>query len=308
MKLLRRLHLYLGLFLFPWALLYGVSAFLFNHPATFSEQPMVQFGPSVLKGTPFENRPSPGKIAEEVVRKLNESQKPEVPYELAGEAKFNREFAFATIKAEGRTLGLLIDPKTGSGTVRETVPVKPKSDPPFLVGRLKQEQRTKTSPPAPISNPNGLFLDESPAENLKGSIPTILERTGFPSGEVTVTSMPEIAFPIRAEGRVWLAVYNPMTGSVEGTPNEELPTSELGWRSFMLRLHKAHGYPGETNGRWWWAVVVDAMAVVLVFWGLSGLLMWWQIKSTRILGLIVLVVSAVAATSLGVAMYAAMRG
>ena len=99
-----------------------------------------------------------------------------------------------------------------------------------------------------------------------------------------------------------------MTGSVEGTPNEDVTPPELGVRKFLLRLHTAHGYPGETNGRWWWAVIVDATAIVLVFWGLSGLLMWWQLKSTRVWGLIVLVLSAASATALGLAMYAAIRG
>ena len=41
---LRRVHLYFGLLLFPWALLYGVTAFLFNHPTAFSEQPTTTFG------------------------------------------------------------------------------------------------------------------------------------------------------------------------------------------------------------------------------------------------------------------------
>jgi hypothetical protein len=31
LQVLRRSHLYLGLALFPWAILYGVTAFLFNH-------------------------------------------------------------------------------------------------------------------------------------------------------------------------------------------------------------------------------------------------------------------------------------
>ena len=37
MRLVRRVHLYSGLFLVPLVLLYGVTAFLFNHPAAFSE-------------------------------------------------------------------------------------------------------------------------------------------------------------------------------------------------------------------------------------------------------------------------------
>src|SRR5690606_14818028 len=31
-KIVRRIHLYLGLLMFPWLLLFGVSGMLFNHP------------------------------------------------------------------------------------------------------------------------------------------------------------------------------------------------------------------------------------------------------------------------------------
>jgi len=43
MHLVRRTHLYLGLFLFPWAILYGVTGFLFNHPTLFADAPTTHF-------------------------------------------------------------------------------------------------------------------------------------------------------------------------------------------------------------------------------------------------------------------------
>ena len=36
LRLIRRIHLYTGLFMTPWVFLYGVSGFLFNHPGAFS--------------------------------------------------------------------------------------------------------------------------------------------------------------------------------------------------------------------------------------------------------------------------------
>ena len=41
------------------------------------------------------------------------------------------------------------------------------------------------------------------------------------------------------------------------------------------------------------------MAAIMCFWSLSGLFMWWQIKATRVPGLIVLGLSAAAATAAG---------
>jgi hypothetical protein len=77
-------------------------------------------------------------------------------------------------------------------------------------------------------------------------------------------------------------------------------------RRFLTRLHLAHGFPGAVNWRWVWALVVDAMAFVMIFWGVSGLLMWWQIKATRRIGFVLILFSAVTATALGFGMHAMM--
>jgi hypothetical protein len=309
MHAVRRGHLYLGLFLFPWAVLYGVTAFLFNHPSAFSDAPTTTFSADALAGTPLEQRPTAQQLAEQVVAVLNEKQKPATPYALAGEAKFVREFAFATVKADGQTVSVLVDVKAGGGTVRSQ-PTRDRAEPerpPFALGRAESPggrgRQPTARPPA-----DGVKLDDPLHEKIKASVPTILERTGFPAGDVTVTSVPDVQFPVLADGRTWTATYNPMTGAVGGTAADAKPETELGWRRFLLRLHTAHGYPGEPNARWFWAVIVDVMAFVMCFWGVSGLLMWWQLKATRKLGLVILVLSAIAATALGFAMHAAMAG
>lgn len=33
--------------------------------------------------------------------------------------------------------------------------------------------------------------------------------------------------------------------------------------------------------RWWWAVVVDLTAGVMVFWAASGIFLWWQVRAAR---------------------------
>ncbi len=305
MQAIRRLHLYFGLLLFPWAILYGVTAFLFNHPTAFADAPTATFGADALAGTPFERRPSAKELAEAALATLNEKQKPATPYALAGDAKFTREFAFATVKAEGQIVSVLVDVKSGAGTVRSQA-TRERNDPepaPFAPARSSTPRGGAPKPSA-----GGLPLEPSIAEAIKASVPTILERTGFPSGDVTVTSVPDVQFPVLADGRVWMATYNPMTGAVTGTAADAKPETELGWRRFLLRLHTAHGYPGEANARWFWAAIVDATAFVMCFWGLSGLAMWWQLKAQRRIGFVLLAASAIAATALGIAMRAAIAG
>jgi hypothetical protein len=310
--------LYLGLFLFPWALLYGVTAFLFNHPTAFGDRPTATFGRDALAGTPLEGPPDLQAIAEQVMAKVNETQEPTTPYTLAGTAKFTgKEFALAKVEADGQSLNVSIDLKAGGGTVR-SLPARERKQvekAPFAVGggaggksKRGSDKKARPSRGDAAGPSSGLGLSDPLPERVKAAVPTILEHIGFPAGEVTVTSVPEVVFPVEADGRVWTATYNPMTGGVSGRPADERPETDRGWRQFLLGLHKAHGDPGEANGRWWWALFADAMGLTMCFWGLSGLVMWWQVKATRKAGAVVLVLSAAAATALGFAMHVAMTG
>jgi hypothetical protein len=206
-------------------------------------------------------------------------------------------------------VNILYDVKHGGGTVRST-PIRERKEPtpaPFAVGT---NNASPVRTPRPSGNPRGpgLSISQPLHERFKEAVPTILERTGFPTGEVTVTSVPDVVFTVDAAGQTWTASYNTLTGSVNGTPADAKPETELGWRRFVLRLHTAHGYPGATNSRWFWALLVDAMACTMCFWGLSGLLMWWQIKATRKAGAVLLLLSIAAAIVLGITMYRFMRG
>lgn len=309
---MRRLHMYSGLLLFPWAILYGLTAFLFNHPTVFNSQPIVHFGTDSIRDTPLRTLDTPASVAEQFVSKLNESQRPVTPYEVSGEARFNREYAFATVHAEGQTISLLIDAKSGHGQMRSQVvrEAGPPETPPFIREREapKVQPRGDDTPSANAETARGIRIANPLHERFKAAIPTLLEKHGFPPGEMTVTSVPDVVVPIRADGRVWLASFNPMTGVVTGRADDVKTDQEPGWRRFLLRLHTAHGYPRETNSRWWWAVSVDLMALVLCFWGLSGVTMWWSIRSQRRIGMGLLAVSAIAAMALGIGMHAAMVG
>ena len=313
---LRRAHLYLGLFLFPWAILYGVTGFLFNHPTAFSDQAATNFSASALLGTPLETRLTADETATEVVRLINDKQRPDVPYAVAGPARYGREFAFGTVKTADGNLSFLIDVKNGGGTIRGAAPTAVKLEPsepaPFAVGE-KPRPSAKERGPRPerstaADRSENLLLDQPLHERIKQAMPAILTAANFPAGDVTVTSVPDVVFPILVGDKTWSAIYNPMTGTLTGKlADVAAPTQELSVRRFLLRLHTAHGYPGEQNARWFWAVIVDAMAFVMCFWGITGILMWRQIKATCTAGTVVLILSAACAAALGIAMYGAIR-
>ena len=311
MHVVRRLHLYLGLFLLPWAILYGVTGFLFNHPTAFSDQPTASFGRSELVGTPMENPPAPAEVATQVVAALNERAKHAKSYVLvqSEQAKYTREFAFVTVRADGREVGLLFDPTGRGGTIRaRDLPAAPPTPPekaPFAVGGAKSAVVPKDmSLPAP-----GLAIDAPLHVRIIAAVPVVLERTGFPGGEVTVTSVPDLFFLMEGEGKTWAVTFNALSGAVSGQPDgAALRPEELSTRRFLTRLHLASGFPANPNTKWFWAILVDATALVLVFWGISGLFMWWQVKSTRRTGILILLLSAAVAAALGFGMHDALTG
>ena len=55
--------------------------------------------------------------------------------------------------------------------------------------------------------------------------------------------------------------------------------------AFLERFHRRRGYATGYGLDTIWAISVDAFIVAMVFWVLSGLWMWWEMKVTRVLGL-----------------------
>jgi hypothetical protein len=69
---------------------------------------------------------------------------------------------------------------------------------------------------------------------------------------------------------------------------------ELETSGFLNRFHRRRGYQQPYAADLAMAVSVDAVIVAMVFWALSGLWMWWEMRATRLWGL------ACAATGIGI--------
>jgi hypothetical protein len=54
--------------------------------------------------------------------------------------------------------------------------------------------------------------------------------------------------------------------------------------AFLERMHRRRGYQQPYAVEDTWAFTVDLVIVAIVFWALSGLWMWWEMKVTRKLG------------------------
>lgn len=69
---------------------------------------------------------------------------------------------------------------------------------------------------------------------------------------------------------------------------------ELETSGFLNRFHRRRGYQQPYAADIAMAVSVDLVIVAMVFWALSGLWMWWEMRVTRLWGL------ACAATGIGI--------
>ena len=427
MKVLRRAHLYSGLFLTPWVLLYGVTGMLFNHPDWFSGRQFTAIGPTDLAGSPLADIPKPGDLAARVVQAVNAAEAAKqmeaanqrgqgsaaggmsASTAPAGPAEFRvlnvdqaryAQGLTATFQSGGKPFNFRLDLGTGDGSIREGVVRNNRGGTPATGPAANGPAATTGGLGATTGASDDVVLDaaggesadvpragerragrsEAAGERSAGerSAGERLDATTRPATQPTtggrrgtrtagdarrggrgaeagrgdraesgaadvrrwtakldlpafatapaavlpllnkhqpsvesldVRFTPELTFDMEGLGKSWRARYDPLTGAVTATPAQptaERPAPET--RRFLLSLHTAHGYPATMNARWAWAVIVDVMFVAMCGWALTGLLMWWQLKNTRLIGAVVLVASGVTATLMVLSMHANMTG
>lgn len=284
MKWVRRLHLYSGLLLFPWVILYGLTACLFNHPDLFSDR-------QVRETLDIPHLPAADTLAAQLVKSIQDKSEADgitgkqFRLKTGNSAFYSRNLTALVTLNDGQTMTVSLNLATGQATTRtrSAKPANPNaSGPAFAKGKHT--------------------LEDGPLDVAKDAIPKALKEAGLDCKEVQVQNAPDLEFQLEVDGDVWDMRYNLQRGSLAARNNES--TSNLTVRNFLLRLHTAHGYPNEQNIRWYWAIVVDVMFVAMVFWGISGLFMWWQLKAQRSIGVILVIVSAVLATWLTWGMHA----
>lgn len=294
MRVVRRTHLYAGLFMTPWVFLYGVSAFLLNHQESITGE-VIGF-----RGAPSGDRPAipvlkPGDLAASVVEALNQAESKgqggeskeasPSPYRLVEPeiAEFNREL-MANVRTKDGNYLARIDMEDGDGTLR-----------------LTPRRELPTSPFAPKNN---VKLSLTPFDPVFKALPDALKKRGVAAESAALRVAPDLSFLMEGKGDVWRVTYNAQTGFATGRPASVESESPAFYR-YLILMHVAHGFPAKMNARWVWAVVVDLMFLSMVGWGLTGLLMWWQMKNLRRVGLVVLLLSAVVAGLLAFGMHAA---
>ncbi|XXF81259.1 PepSY domain-containing protein [Myxococcaceae bacterium GXIMD 01537] len=271
MKVVRRTHMYLGLLLFPWLLVFGVSGMLFNHPEVGEDVTTRELSGEQLRAITGLQPTDPKALAEQVVAGLNVAKKdgPGATYTLdpSFASRFNG-FTVLVAPGDGVNHIVIVDLKDGTGTVatRSTRSKNPRPDAPFAGETVELPEHNLAAVEAkmaPLLTQLGLEAKTAPRANPRAA--------------------PELRFRmIDAQQKAWNVTYDLGSGRVDGRPADaarSLSASEL-----LSRLHKQHHYPLDLGFTWVWALFADITAIMIVFWAVSGLFMWWQMKPTRVIG------------------------
>jgi len=279
LKLVRRVHLYAGLFLLPWVFLYGITGAMFNHVGLLPTGEIHNVPTAAIAAGHLRDFPAPEELARQVVTALHHA-KPAVDIKLSASprAAFNNELGLET-RIDGTKHIVRIDPADRSAWI--------------MVPPTNHEQAAQSRLLDDVRN---VRIDPNPYHIAQHAVPEITKAAGLGTPSPTKpVGWCKLNFLADIDGKPARVTYVLRDGHVDITHY----TGEDGMlaRQFFLRLHTSHGRSPDWSGRNIWSLFVDGMAFAMVMWGITGLLMWWQLKSIRLIGAIVLLFSVITAVA-----------
>lgn len=282
--LLRRIHLYSGLFLLPWVFLYGITGAMYNHYGLFPEAEFKTIPAPELQDSALADFPDPNNLATSVVQALQQAA-PEAEIQI--DNSHAPEFVnnvILQVNDQGVTHAVHIDPVEKSAWVASN---EPKKKPKSLLTEVKN-----------------ISVDPNPYQLARRTAPDILKAAGIETNaKIQPRGWSKLNFLATVNGQPARITYVLRDGHVDIVAYDGEPDMSL--RGFFLRLHTTHGRSPHWNGRSIWSIVIDIMAIAMVMWGITGMVMWWQIKRTRIIGMCIigLSIGTAAATYFSVASF-----
>lgn len=286
MRWLRRLHMYLALFMFPWVFLYGITGFLFNHPNTLPDHDIRKLDSQELQGIFLDSLPEPEQAATAVLNRIEEEKGTAMSeYKLINpeSARYRHEAIF-DVTDKGKKYTLVVHPSQDTGRLHTR-----SVEPPRIT---------------PLKGIWSLNLNDSTRADLRSSAVEVLEKMDISTNNMNMRWGPQLEFEMAKGDEVWVVSYNVSNRNISAKPKDGWPGPKSA-RQYLARLHFSHTYPKELGARTLWALSVDATAIGLILWGLTGFLMWWQRKRIRLSGMIVIAISVIWACGLGYMMYQA---
>jgi hypothetical protein len=286
MRWTRRIHMYLGLFLLPWVLLYGTSALFFNHADFLADHVVRELRIPGNDGSALATLPALSVYAERILQALRERDgKRETDYQLAApeEARFVGR-VHVTVEAHDARHELFLDAEDGEGLLRT-----------YPTGRSPEE-------PLPLRQISSLELEDPLQPWIEANALDLLQAEGLWAERAIHRNGPHVEFQLRADGELWKVNYDVGTSEFRANPVDRRLGS-ISPRNFLTKMHTSHGFPSEARPQWFWAFAMDVMGCAMILWAFSGIPMWWQMPKVRMWGGLTIILSLLAACGLGYAMY-----
>lgn len=264
LKAIRRVHLYLGLVLLPFVLIFGVSGVLFNHGGIGTGRVERPADPRRLASVGIEAWDAEA-MARRIVQQLN-AEGGSFSIDESEPGRFFGPSIFFGQAADGRQVMVNLRLDEGSATIAEMPPAERLETPPFAGRAIALEGRMR--------------------DEIQPKVAALLAAEGI---EARVRPHPrpppQLRFRVAdAEGRRWNVTWDTASGQLAGRP---VDASAGGLAEMVKRLHKLHNYPTHPSlPMWLWIFFADLTGIAMVLWAVTGLVMWWQLKPTRVVGLV----------------------
>lgn len=275
-RLIRRIHLFAGLVMLPWVLFFGISGLLFNHPGIGEQVQAQRVSQAELTALGVSAPWEPRAAAARVLSALNAQGVERYTLDPEFEPRLSGFTLLSAPAPDGRYVLLLDMARAGGVLVHKA-----------------QRERAPDSRFTPVT----LALPGLSTLDLESKLVPLLQRHRLPGSEA-LKAHEKIApvLTLRAHdqaGTPWNLSYDTRSGTLSGRRSDAFP--RLGVAQILASMHTAHHFPLRVGPLWFWALFEDLLGLTMVVWALSGLVMWWQVKRTRLAGIVSL------AAALGIA-------
>ena len=265
LKLLRRIHMYLGLLIFPWAILYGISGIYFNHAGLGKKPEVKRLKPQSLSSlTGF--KPWPAKnLAQDLVQYISATSSATFTLDVNFQPHYEGWTMLESNNTNNRHV-MLLDLNKGRAAV-------------LTYSRVPNKARF------PETKVN---LDNYSMKDVTDKVSRLLVNLDIKNAEALKPhpqSTQTLRFRVIDETQqIWNLEFSPQTQKLTGRLSHSWPQVDA--YALLSKLHTTHHYPAGFNSLFFWALLQDLLGLTLLFWSISGILMWWQMKPTRFWGTI----------------------
>lgn len=271
MRVVRRVHMYAGLLLLPWILLFGLSGMLFNHPNVGEDVTGRSLAADDLARSgvrPWDAR----RIAERVLEQVRAEGASDYRLDPDHDAELTGFTVLSAPSQQGQHM-LLLDMQEARGVLVSRA------------ARRAAEGSTFSKRQVPLPD-----VSTKAVEQALGGLLEAHQLTALGPLRAHPKIAPELRFVVRdADAVQWNLTYDLGSGTLSGRRRDVLPN--LGVTQLLAKLHTTHHFPLRFGAVWLWALFADLLGVTMVFWAVSGMVMWWQLKATRLMGIVSLAIA-----------------